>query len=94
MMTQILTSLPSKQKNQILCCYINATAQVHIIRGVELSTWYFERVVFPGQRLLFKAQQDSQIEIHTGTTASAILSDKIPCKRLHVNTTTSYEHQY
>ena len=45
---------------------------------------YFEQVVFPGQRLMFEAPTQVQFEIHTGTIASAILADTIPCGRLQV----------
>ncbi|HEY9872917.1 MAG TPA: DUF1830 domain-containing protein, partial [Candidatus Obscuribacterales bacterium] len=46
-----------------------------------------ERVVFPGQRLVFEAVPDAHLEIHTGMMASAILSDTIPCDRLWINET-------
>jgi hypothetical protein len=46
--------------------------------------WYFERVVFPGQRLLFEAIGDALLEIHCGVMASSILSDTIPCDRLRI----------
>jgi hypothetical protein len=43
-----------------------------------------ERVIFPGQRLMFEAPAEAVLEIHTGMVASAILSDKIPCYVLRV----------
>ena len=46
---------------------------------------YFERVVFPGQRLLFETVPKALLEIHTGMMASAILSDSIPCDRLQID---------
>ncbi len=51
-------------------------------RICNIPNWYFERVVFPGQRLVFEAPILAQMEIHTGMMASAILSDTIPCDRL------------
>lgn len=75
----------SEHSEQILCCYVNATNQIQIARSANISNWYFERVVFPGQRLLFEALPEAQIEIHTGMMATAILSDKIPCLRLRVS---------
>ncbi|NEO47187.1 MAG: DUF1830 domain-containing protein, partial [Moorea sp. SIO4A3] len=44
-----------------------------------------ERVVFPGQRLVFEAPPQALLEIHTGMMASSILSDTIPCYRLLVS---------
>ena len=66
------------------CCYVNPTGQIQIARIANIPNWYFERVVFPGQRLLFEAPTQAQLEIHTGTIASAILADRIPCGRLQV----------
>ncbi|HAA31742.1 MAG TPA: hypothetical protein DCE56_33650 [Cyanobacteria bacterium UBA8553] len=83
-MAQILDPLPSDKKDHILCCYVNATSQIQIARITNIPNWYFERVVFPGQRLVFEALPDALLEIHTGMMASAILSDTIPCDRLQV----------
>lgn len=83
-MAQILDPLPSDKKDHILCCYVNATSQIQIARITNISNWYFERVVFPGQRLVFEALPEALLEIHTGMMASAILSDTIPCDRLQV----------
>lgn len=84
-MAQILDPLPSDTDSKILCCYVNATSQIQIARISNIPNWYFERVVFPGQRLVFEAVRASALEIHTGMMASAILSDKIPCDRLQIN---------
>jgi hypothetical protein len=83
-MAQILDPLPPDNKDQILCCYVNATNHIQIARITNIPNWYFERVVFPGQRLVFEAMQGALVEIHTGMMASAILSDTIPCTRLQV----------
>ncbi|HEY9666166.1 MAG TPA: DUF1830 domain-containing protein [Coleofasciculaceae cyanobacterium] len=83
-MAQILDPLPPDNNDRILCCYVNATSQIQIARITNVPNWYFERVVFPGQRLVFEAMPEAQLEIHTGMMASAILSDTIPCDRLRV----------
>lgn len=84
-MAQIFTSPPSEPSRRILCSYINATRQIQIARIANSSSWYFERVVFPEQRLLFEALPNAQLEIHTCITPSATLSDKILCARLQIN---------
>jgi hypothetical protein len=83
-MAQILDSIPEGQDDRLLCSYINATSQIQIARITNIPNWYFERVVFPGQRLVFEALPEALVEIHTGMMASAILSDTIPCYRLQV----------
>ncbi|AFY39140.1 protein of unknown function DUF1830 [[Leptolyngbya] sp. PCC 7376] len=81
-MAQILDPLPEDKNKISLCCYINATSQIQVARITNIEDWYFERVVFPGQRLVFEAVSHAILEIHTGMMASAILSDTIPCNRL------------
>lgn len=83
-MSQILDPVPSDRPNHILCCYVNATSKIQIARVTNISNWYFERVVFPGQRLIFEALPEALLEIHTGMMASAVLSDTIPCDRLTI----------
>ncbi|MBW4618034.1 MAG: DUF1830 domain-containing protein [Cyanosarcina radialis HA8281-LM2] len=83
-MAQILDPIPDDNSSAILCCYVNATSQIQVARITNVPNWYFERVVFPGQRLLFETLPDAYLEIHTGMMASAILSDKIPCERLSI----------
>ena len=84
-MAQILDPIPNKQRTDFLCCYVNKTSQIQIVRITNLPNWYFERVVFPGQRLIFETLPEALLEIHTGMMASAILSDTIPCERLCID---------
>ena len=83
-MAQILDPIPSDNSEPILCCYVNATSRIQVVRITNIANWYFERVVFPGQRLMFEALAQAQLEVHTGMMASAILSDRIPCQNLAI----------
>ena len=92
-MAQILDPLPPEHSGKILCCYVNATSKIQVARISNIPNWYFERVVFPGQRLVFEVPKEAQMEIHTGMMASAIISDTIPCDRLAVNQPSSDEEE-
>ena len=83
-MSQIIDPIPQGEKDSLLCSYVNATNQIQVARITNVPNWYFERVVFPGQRLVFEAISCGILEIHSGMMASAILSDRIPCKRLAI----------
>jgi Domain of unknown function (DUF1830) len=83
-MAQLIDPVPSNQTNLICCCYTNASSKIQVARITNIPNWYFERVVFPGQRLLFEALPQGHLEIHTGMMASAILSDTIPCTQLQI----------
>jgi hypothetical protein len=84
-MAQIFDPVPTDRSDRIFCCYVNATSKIQIARISDVPNWYFERVVFPGQRLMFEAVPHAHLEIHSGAMASAILSDRIPCERLSID---------
>jgi hypothetical protein len=83
-MAQIFDPLPSGSIESIVCCYVNATSRIQVARITNIPNWYFERVIFPGQRLVFEAFPDALLEIHCGMIASAILSDTISCETLRI----------
>ena len=74
-----------KVNNKNLCYYGNFTSQMQIARIKNIQNLKFERVVFPGDRLLFEALPDAQLEVYISKTGSEILLNKIPCDRLRVN---------
>jgi hypothetical protein len=86
-MSQIFDPLPADSSDQILCCYVNATSKIQVARITNIPNWYFERVVFPGQRLVFEALPHAHLEIHCGMMASAILADTLYCDRLRIEST-------
>lgn len=89
-MTQILDQLPSNFEQRTLCarrtlcCYTNPTPHVQVARISNISNWYFERVIFPGERLLFEALADAVLEIYTTASGITMLADRISCDRLQV----------
>jgi 3-hydroxymyristoyl/3-hydroxydecanoyl-(acyl carrier protein) dehydratase len=64
-MMSAFSSLVSESSELILCFYTNCTNKIQILRVNSNQNLSFERIVFPGQRLLFKALPDAQLEIHT-----------------------------
>lgn len=83
-MTENPETLTLQHSCPFICSYKNSHSQIQIARISNIPNWYFERVVFPGQILLFEAFPEAELEIHTGTTVGSILSDKILCSRLQV----------
>lgn len=74
-----------KEKELTLCCYENETDRIQIGRISNIPSWFFERVILPGQRLIFEAPPEARLEIHTGEVISAILTEKISCDRLQIH---------
>lgn len=93
-MAQLIDPVPSNMSDLICCCYVNSTSKIQIARITNIPNWYFERVVFPSQRLLFEASPEGQLEIHTGMMASSILSDTIPCMQLEITDDAVIEPAY
>jgi hypothetical protein len=71
--------------DRILCCYVNKTDQLQVGRIVNIPNWHFERVVLPGQRLLFESQIAALLEVHIITRYSTTLLSTIPCPDLQIS---------
>ena len=84
-MTQILDALETEGNGRTLCGYVNVTNEIQIARITNIPGWYFERVVFPKEYLLFEAPPDATLEIYRGEMSSVTLLDKIACDRLQVS---------
>lgn len=70
--------------SQRLYSYINDTSVLQIIRVVNHANWYYERIVFPGQRLLFEAPPGVELEVHTSDMGRGVLVKTIPGFHLEV----------
>lgn len=75
------TSLTSKCDRLILCCYVNVTAQIQVIRIQNIPNLHLERVVFPRERLMFEAVPEAQLEIRNSQNITVI----VPCQNLQVS---------
>ena len=86
-MTQVLNHLPDKYSLNILCSYKNKTPKIKIARISNIPNWYFERVVFPGEWLLFEALPEAVLEIYSSDKTRPIWSDRFLCDCLKVKQT-------
>ena len=74
----------SEREARILCWYLNNTNKVQIARITNIPNWYFERTVFPGERFLFEALPEAQLEVCRSGETGAIVCERILCDRLRV----------
>jgi hypothetical protein len=81
---QVLNALPTTIAKRITCMYQNRTPDLQILRISNIANWYFERVVFPSDRLMFEAVPEAQLEIYTAGLTE--LSSRIPCQQLQAET--------
>lgn len=92
-MTQILDSLPADYADRILCCYTNNTRRIKIARITNISNWYFERVVFPREKILFEALPKAQLEIYVMGSSTVVLIEVTDCDRLAVKSSEAQQER-
>jgi hypothetical protein len=80
----VLSSFPKNHAQKMLCSYINTTPHIQIIKITNIRDFYFEKVVFPSQRILFEALPEAQLEVFTSELMHAIIKDRILCQELCV----------
>jgi len=83
-MNLTLNEVISERDTRILCWYLNNTSKVQIARITNIPNWYFERTVFPGERFLFEALPEAQLEVCRCAETGAIVCERILCDRLRV----------
>ncbi|MBD2578761.1 DUF1830 domain-containing protein [Oscillatoria sp. FACHB-1406] len=74
----------TSSRDSLLCFYSNQSHSVQVLRIANISHNYWERVVFPGQRLLFEATRDAKLEVYSSENFNNLLADVIPCYKLEV----------
>lgn len=77
----------------MLCSYINQTPFLEIVRISNVKNWYFEKVIFPQQHILFSCQAQAVLEVYSSEFSTALLVDKISCELLQVEATEEYYDQ-
>jgi hypothetical protein len=83
-MISTITEVISDPAMRILCWYINTSSKIQIARITNIPNWYFERTVFPGERLLFEALPEAELEVCRSVETGAIVCERILCARLQV----------
>lgn len=74
----------TKQLESILCAYQNRTSSLQIIKVENFDDYYWEKVVFPYQTILFDTVKQANLTIYSNKNATAILTDTIACLNLQV----------
>ena len=83
-MSSIFASEIDVSTDSILCFYIKPTSKIQNVRIINIPSFYWERIVFPGQQLMFTAVMSAILEIHTND-ATIARSKQIPCHHLHID---------
>ncbi|MDJ0556390.1 MAG: DUF1830 domain-containing protein [Microcoleaceae cyanobacterium MO_207.B10] len=84
-MTIALDRLEKKQGQKILCFYVNTTRQMQVAKISHISNEEWEHIVFPGERFLFEAVPEAELEIYHSHENGEIRCERLLCKGLKVN---------
>ena len=75
----------SDRMKSIICAYQNRTSSLQIIKIENVKNFYWEKVVFPWQTILFNTVKQAELTIYSNDNATAILTDTIACLKLQVS---------
>ena len=84
-MTQVFLPPDLETDSSTLYCYTNQTSQIMIARIYGFEDRHCERVIFPGEKFLFEAEDNCELGISRQTNAG-IVEDIIPCSKLKTQT--------
>jgi len=79
-----ISSLAVYQATAGLFYYWNTTSQIQVIKVEQKMPQRIEKVVFPGERILFYSTAEAFLDIHTPTSTHLSLLKRIPCSQLKV----------
>lgn len=71
--------------DSILCCYVNTKETLQVARIFHPMQGASEKIVFPGQKILFETLPEALLRIYTySRTNGVMLLQEIPCGQLQV----------
>ena len=79
--TLLGNSLATYSSGRILCSYTNVTHRIQIIRIKNIPDLQLDKVIFPGQCLMFEAVPEANLEVQYTDNMSIF----VPCDQLHVS---------
>ncbi|MEO1295639.1 MAG: DUF1830 domain-containing protein [Cyanobacteria bacterium J06636_16] len=66
------------------CYYSNHTPYLEILRISNVQDWYFEKLIFPRQRLTFESPTQGVVEIYTTELGEVTLVERLLCGHLQI----------
>jgi hypothetical protein len=66
-------SLVCDRDRLILCFHINTSSKIQIISLKNMPNLTWERIIFPGERLMFEALPDAQLEIKSNEVPNLLV---------------------
>ena len=83
-MTIALDRQTKQQSQKMLCFYENTARKMQIAKICNVKNQYWERTVFPGERLFFEAVPEAELEIHQHQENGDVRCESFSCKHFKV----------
>ena len=82
-MTIALDRQTKQQSQKMLCFYENTSRKMQNAK-INVKNQYWERAVFPGERLFFEAVPEAELEIHQHQENGDVRCESFSCKHFKV----------
>lgn len=83
--SKITRQVTSNIEEKILCAYQNLSGNWQIAKITNIPHYYWEKVVLPGQKIVFQTSAKAKLAIFSAENITTILVDTIPCQKLKLN---------
>jgi hypothetical protein len=83
-MTIALDRQTKQQSQKMLCFYENTSRKMQNAKICNVKNQYWERAVFPGERLFFEAVPEAELEIHQHQENGDVRCESFSCKHFKV----------
>lgn len=84
-MAPAVTSLNSENLIHFFAYYVNATSRIQKVRMTDSCKGIkFEKIVFPGQRILFETLLEFNLEVYADISGQEVLLETLPCYSLRI----------
>lgn len=84
-LSQATSGLTQDIEEKILCAYQNSSMNWHIIKITNIPRYYYEKVILPGQRVIFQASVRAKLKVFSTENTTLMLMDTIACPKIRVN---------
>lgn len=84
MIETVTPAIACKQEAVNLFYYRNTTSQIQVIRVDRVVSQWVEKVVFPGEQMLFYSIPEAWFDVYNSTRTGLTLVRRIPCSQLQV----------
>ncbi|WP_404783634.1 DUF1830 domain-containing protein [Altericista sp. CCNU0014] len=83
---EAMQQVPAVLSPPVLCCYVNPSKRIQVVRLSHLSEGEWEHILFPAQQFMFEAPPEAMLEVYKSPTLSVTPPEYIPCHGLRVQT--------